>query len=93
MACRIWELLYRGNHFRTNKSAALCTNSMLYHSSQDVSYMQWYGSEFPNIIKLTQLLANVDTNNGRLVDVNSNSTIFDDQLENEASIFSSCLVC
>jgi hypothetical protein len=68
-------------------------NSMLYHSSQDVSDMQWYRSEFPKIMKLTQLLANVDTINGRLVDVNSNSTIFDDQLENEASIFSSCLVC
>jgi hypothetical protein len=83
MACRIWELLYRGNHFKTNKSAALCMNSMLYHSSQDVSDMQWYRSEFPKIIKLTQLLANVDTINGRLVDVNSNSTIFYDQLENE----------
>ncbi|MCH99019.1 hypothetical protein A2U01_0020030, partial [Trifolium medium] len=58
-------------------------NSVLYHSSKDVSDMQWYRSEFPKIIKLTQLLANVDTINGRLVDVNSNSTIFDDQLENE----------
>ncbi|MCH98335.1 hypothetical protein A2U01_0019335, partial [Trifolium medium] len=83
MACRIQELLYKGNHFRTNKSAALCMNSVLYHSSKDVSDMQWYRSEFPKIIKLTQLLANVDTINGRLVDVNSNSTIFDDQLENE----------
>ncbi|GAU40730.1 hypothetical protein TSUD_14150 [Trifolium subterraneum] len=83
MACRIQEVLYKGNHFRTNKFAALCRNSVLYHSSKDVSDMQWYQSEFPKIIKLTQLLANVDTINGRLVDVNSNSTIFDDQLANE----------
>lgn len=89
MACRIRKLLYGGNHFRTNKSAALCLNSILYHSSQDVSDLQWCRDEFPKLIKLTQLLANVDIVNGRLVDVNSNSTIFDDQIENEMRTFKS----
>jgi len=89
MACRIRELLYSGNHFRTKKTAALCLSSMLYHSSQYVYDMQWYRSEFPKIIKLTQSLANVDTIHGRLVDVNSNSTIFDDHIENEMHTFKS----
>ncbi|XP_050887264.1 uncharacterized protein LOC127092438 [Lathyrus oleraceus] len=89
MASRIWELLYCGNHFRTNKSAALFMNSMRYHSSQDVYDMQWYRNEFPKIVKLTRLLANVDTINGRLVDVNSNSTIFDDQIDQEMRTFKS----
>ncbi|CAK8570395.1 unnamed protein product [Lathyrus sativus] len=89
MACRIWELLYGGNHFRTNKSAALFMNSTRYHSSQDVYDMQWYRNEFPKIIKLTRLLANVDTINGRLVDVNSNSTIFDDEIDHQMRTFKS----
>jgi len=39
------------------------------------------------IIKLTQLLANVGRINGRLLDVNSNSTIFYDQIEHGTRMF------
>ena len=90
MTFRIWELLYGGNNFRTNKYAAV-SDAMLNHSSQNVYSMQWYQSNFPKIIKLTQLLANVGRINGRLLDVNSNSAIFDDQIEHGTHTFE-CLL-
>ncbi|KAK7310107.1 hypothetical protein RJT34_07383 [Clitoria ternatea] len=88
MACRFWELLCSGNRFRTNKSAALYLNLMFCHSSNDVDL---YENEIPKVTKLTGLLANVDAINGRLVDINSNSTIFDDQIEHEISTFKSLI--
>lgn len=69
----------------------LCRNAMLNHSSQDVYSRQWYQNNFQKIIKLTQLLANVGRINGRLLDVNSNSTIFDDQIEHGTHTFKSLI--
>ncbi|RDX93488.1 hypothetical protein CR513_24238, partial [Mucuna pruriens] len=90
MGHRFWELLYGGNHFiRTNKSSAFYVNSMFYHSSKDALNWQWYQNEFSKVKELTHLLANVDAVNGRLVDVNSNSTVFDDDIEREMCTFKS----
>nr|KYP61008.1 hypothetical protein KK1_023431 [Cajanus cajan] len=51
--------------------------------------MQWYQDEFPKVKELTDLLANVDTVNGILVDVNSNTTVFDDGIERQMCTFKS----
>ncbi|XP_061352722.1 uncharacterized protein LOC133297569 [Gastrolobium bilobum] len=89
MASRFRGLLYSGNYFRTNKCVGFYLNSMLYHSSQHVFDLQWYQNEFPRITKLADLLANVDAIDGRLVDINSNSAIFDDGIEHEMCTFKS----
>ncbi|KAL5142164.1 hypothetical protein HKD37_09G025393 [Glycine soja] len=90
MSCRFWKLLYGGNHFiRTSKSAAFYLNSMFYHSSKEALNLQWYQNEFPKVKELTHLLANVDSVNGRLVDINSNSTVFCDDVEREMCTFKS----
>ncbi|KAK7308688.1 hypothetical protein VNO77_42310 [Canavalia gladiata] len=90
MACKFRELLHIGkNQFRTNKSAVFHLKSMFHHSSNDVLDMQWYQNEFPKLTRLTHLLANVDAVSGRLVDINSNSTVFDDQVEHDMFTFKS----
>ncbi|XP_020205405.1 uncharacterized protein LOC109790630 [Cajanus cajan] len=90
MGLRLFELLYSGKHFiRTNKSSAFFLNSTFYHSSKDALNLQWYQDEFPKVKELTDLLANVDTVNGRLVDVNNNTTVFDDGIEREMCTFKS----
>ncbi|XP_027914476.1 uncharacterized protein LOC114173967 isoform X1 [Vigna unguiculata] len=90
MGCRFLELRYYGNHFiRTNKFAAFYLNSMFYHTSNDALSLQWYHNEFPKVKELTHLLANVDAVNGRLIDVKSNSTFFDDDIERDMCTFKS----
>nr|KYP63349.1 hypothetical protein KK1_017918 [Cajanus cajan] len=90
MGLRLFELLYAGKHFIiTNKSSTSFLNSTFYHSSKDALNLQWYQDEFPKVKELTRLLANVDTVNGRLVDVNSNTTVFDDGIEREMCTFKS----
>lgn len=90
MGCRFLELRYYGNHFiRTNKFAAFYLNSMFYHTSNDALSLQWYHNEFPKVKELTHLLANVDAVNGRLIDVKSNSTFFDDDIECDMCTFKS----
>ncbi|XP_019443425.1 PREDICTED: uncharacterized protein LOC109347808 isoform X1 [Lupinus angustifolius] len=89
MTCRLRKLLRYQNNFRTTKHACLYLNSMPYHSSQDVFDSQWYRNEFSKLTKLTELLANVDAINGRLVDINSNSVVFDDQTQHDMSMFKS----
>ncbi|XP_014520933.1 uncharacterized protein LOC106777725 isoform X1 [Vigna radiata var. radiata] len=90
MRCRSLELLYFGNHFiRINKFAAFDLNSMFYHTSKDALSLQWYQNEFPKVKELTHLLANVDAVNGRLIDVKSNSTLFDDDIERDMCTFKS----
>ncbi|CAJ1932578.1 unnamed protein product [Sphenostylis stenocarpa] len=90
MGRNFFELLYCGNHFiRTNKFAAFYLNSMFYHSSKDAPSLQWYQNGFLKVKELTHLLGNVDEVNGRLVDIKSNSTFFDDDIEREMSTFKS----
>ncbi|KAG4391380.1 hypothetical protein JHK82_013228 [Glycine max] len=90
MGRKFWELLYGGNHFiRPNMSTAFYLNSMFYHSSREALNFQWYQNEFPKVKELTHSLANVDAVNGRLVDINSNSTVFDDDIEREMCTFKS----
>ena len=90
MGFRFLELRYSGNHFtRTNKFAAFYLNSTFYHTSKDALSLQWYQNEFPKVKELTHLLANVDAVNGRLIDVKSNSTFFDDGIERNMCTFKS----
>ncbi|KAE9584598.1 hypothetical protein Lalb_Chr25g0279781 [Lupinus albus] len=89
MTCRLQKVLHYRNSFRTMKHACLYLNSMPYHSSQDVFDSRWYLNEFSKLTKLTELLANVDAINGRLVDINNNSVVFDDQTEHDMSTFKS----
>ncbi|KAK7407669.1 hypothetical protein VNO78_09668 [Psophocarpus tetragonolobus] len=90
MVRRFWKLFYGGNHFiRTNNSPAFYLNSIFYHSSKDALNVQWCQNEFPKVKELTILLANVDTVSGRLVDIDSNSTIFDDDIERDMCTFKS----
>ncbi|XP_027360398.1 uncharacterized protein LOC113868744 [Abrus precatorius] len=87
MACRFWEL--GKSHFRANKSSPFYLNSTFYHPPKDVLDLQWYQNEFPKVTELAHLLANVDAINGRLVDINTNSTVFDDKMEHEMGTFKS----
>lgn len=89
MGRKFWELLYGGNHFIRPMSTAFYLNSMFYHSSKEALNFQWYQNEFPKVKELTHSLANVDAVNGRLVDINSNSTVFCDDVEREMCTFKS----
>jgi len=62
---------------------------MFYHTSKDAPSLHWYQYEFPKVKELSHLLANVDAVNGRLIDVRSNSVLFDDDIEREMCTFKS----
>ncbi|XP_021769035.1 uncharacterized protein LOC110733323 [Chenopodium quinoa] len=71
---------------RTGQSVPLYLNAALQYCSVPVSEeslpLGWYDDVFPRLIKLSKLLKNVDLVDGRLVDVNDNSTVRDERLLN-----------
>lgn len=93
MAFRFLDLLHSRTHLLAKKSRVLYLNTMLCHSWEesrhDVLPSKWYENAFPRISELSQTLKNVDSINGRLVDVSSNATIVDDRIEHEMGNFKS----
>ncbi|EXC34702.1 hypothetical protein L484_020474 [Morus notabilis] len=76
-----------------NRNGALHLNSMLYHSSKESHEeplsAEWYEKAFLKMTKLVRLLKNVDSVDGRLVDVHEGSVIFDDRVEQKMHTFKS----
>ncbi|XP_023524216.1 uncharacterized protein LOC111788189 [Cucurbita pepo subsp. pepo] len=82
-------------HLNITRCAALYSNPMLYHCTEDSFDDQerlpadWYEKAFPKIKKLSSSLKNVDLIDGRLVNVNDDSTILDERIEQRMRIFKS----
>ncbi|MCD7465161.1 hypothetical protein HAX54_000712 [Datura stramonium] len=64
-----------------------------YHCSEDVQDeslpSEWYEKAFSKLTKLSHLLKNVDLVDGRLVNVNDHSRVYDESLEKNVSSFKS----
>ncbi|CAO2825531.1 unnamed protein product [Amaranthus hypochondriacus] len=69
---------------RIRKNASLRLNAALHYSSESLSerrdLLGWHDEMLPKLVELTDLLSNVDLVDGRLVDINDNSIVRDDNL-------------
>ncbi|XP_038896889.1 uncharacterized protein LOC120085101 isoform X2 [Benincasa hispida] len=85
----------RLKHLNNTRFGALQSNSMLYHcaehssADQEVLPSEWYENAFRKIKKLSCSLKNVDLIDGRLVNVNDDSTIIDELIEQRMRTFKS----
>lgn len=96
MACKHLQTLFfisRLKHLKNTRFGALQSNSMLYHcaeqssADQEVLPSEWYESASRKIKKLSCSLKNVDLIDGRLVNVNDDSTIIDERIEQKNAHF------
>lgn len=94
MACKkhVENLICTGaKYVRTKRNGTLHLGAMLYHSSmeshEEVLPFDWYKKAFPKITKLTRLLKNVDSVDGRLVDIRDGSIIIDARVEQNMHTF------
>ncbi|GMH19044.1 hypothetical protein Nepgr_020885 [Nepenthes gracilis] len=69
---------------RTMPNVASCLNAALYHSSElshgKILPVKWYQEVFPRLQKLSHFLKNVDLVDGRLINLEDNSTIRDERI-------------
>ncbi|CAK9317458.1 unnamed protein product [Citrullus colocynthis] len=96
MACKHLQRLFfisRLKHLNNTRFGALQSNSMLYHcaelssADQEVLPSEWYENASRKIKKLSCSLKNVDLIDGRLVNVNDDSTIIDERIEQKMHTF------
>lgn len=86
------DIVYGSNCLvRTNRNGVLYLNAALYHCSETSCErsppLEWYAQAFPKLTKLTQILKNVDFIDGKLVDVNDDSTVNDERLHHRMHKF------
>ncbi|GLU10270.1 hypothetical protein SLE2022_270890 [Rubroshorea leprosula] len=83
---RLVQKLPRSVNYREIRcSGVLRLNFMLYHctgeSQEEFLPYQWYEKMFPKLTRLTHLLKDVDSIDGRLVNVEDDSIIIDDRVQ------------
>lgn len=70
------------------------TSRCLYHSLKEEPQVEnlpskWYEKEYPMLLKLTHLLKDFDLIDGKLVNINDNATVFDENLLSDMHTFKS----
>ncbi|KAH7841156.1 hypothetical protein Vadar_026373 [Vaccinium darrowii] len=72
---------------------AMQINVVLYHCSEESHEenlsSEWYEKTFPKLIELTHMLKNLDSIDGRLININDNSVVIDDSLQQSIHTFKS----
>ncbi|XP_062084501.1 uncharacterized protein LOC133790759 [Humulus lupulus] len=95
MACKHVEkfICTGAKYLRNKRIEALHLDAMFYHSSkesqEELVALDWYENAFPEMMKLTRLLKNVDLIDGRLVNIRDDSIIIDDRIERKMHNFKS----
>ncbi|KAK9946043.1 hypothetical protein M0R45_011526 [Rubus argutus] len=94
MAFRHMEkVIYGAKHLIPKRNGVLHLNAMLYHCSEESRGeplpQEWYKREFPKLMKLTQLLKDVDLVDGRLVNITDGSIIVNGRAEHKMVAFKS----
>ncbi|KAF4358526.1 hypothetical protein F8388_002754 [Cannabis sativa] len=95
MACKhVEKLMCTGaKYIRNRRIEAFHSDAILYHSSkeshEELVHLDWYENAFPEMMKLTRLLKNVDLIDGRLVNIRDDSIIIDDRIERKMYNFKS----
>ncbi|CAL5440303.1 uncharacterized protein LOC114307406 [Camellia sinensis] len=89
----VQNLLYRPKHLPRKQNMAMHLRVVFYHCSEDSNeeplLSEWNEKAFPKLMKLTHLLKNVDLIDGRLVNIDDNSIVVDDYLEQSMHTFKS----
>ncbi|XP_022731561.1 uncharacterized protein LOC111286054 [Durio zibethinus] len=87
------NVLQGAKYCETKRNGALHFNSLLYHctgeSHQEFLPHEWYEKAFPKLTRLACYLKDVDLVDGRLLNVNDNSIIIDDRIEQKMNTFKS----
>lgn len=92
---RLLFVTCRLNHLNNARCGVWDSNPMLYHctddsfANQDGLPREWYENAFRKIKKLSCSLRNVDLIDGRLVNVNDDSTVIDERIEQRMRTFKS----
>ncbi|KAJ0089546.1 hypothetical protein Patl1_12763 [Pistacia atlantica] len=85
--------LQGSRYYKTKRNGAVKLTVMLYNCSGEspkefLSYA-WYEKVFPKITRLSQLFKNVDLIDGRLVNIEDDSVVIDEVVENRMRTFKS----
>ncbi|OMP14193.1 hypothetical protein COLO4_00195 [Corchorus olitorius] len=77
----------------TKRNGALHLNPVFYHctgeSHEEFLPYEWYEKAFPKLTRLAHILKDVDSVDGRLVNVNNDSILIDDRIEHKLHTFKS----
>ncbi|KAE9450459.1 hypothetical protein C3L33_17642, partial [Rhododendron williamsianum] len=75
------------------RNMAVQKNLVLYHCSEESREEnlppEWYEQTFPKLIELTHLLKNVDSVDGRLINIDDHSIVIEDSLQQSMHTFKS----
>lgn len=88
------NLLYGTKYLKIKQRGAYCSKKVfLYNSAEEpheeIFHSEWYEQAFTKATKLARLLENVDSIDGRLININDNSTITDEHIEQKMHTFKS----
>ncbi|KAM7264863.1 hypothetical protein ACFE04_002546 [Oxalis oulophora] len=90
---QLQRLLRGAKHYNFKHNGGLCASKIPYHSlsksHEELLPYESYEKAFPRIARLANNLKNVDLIDGRLVNINDDSTIFDDRIEERMRKFKS----
>lgn len=93
MALRNLQNLLHCTRYIRRRNMAMQINVVLYHCSEESHEenlpSEWYEKTFPKLIELTHMLKNLDSIDGRLININDNSVVIDDSLQQSMHTFKS----
>ena len=86
---RVQNLLHGQKYRKTMRNGGMQISTMRNSHSEEHIPFEWYDKAFPQMVKLSQLLKNVDSIDGRLVNIDDYSTVFDERIEQRMQTFKS----
>ncbi|XP_058184430.1 uncharacterized protein LOC131301934 [Rhododendron vialii] len=93
MALRNLQNLIHCTKYVRRRNMAVRKNLVLYHCSEESREgnlpSEWYEQTFPKLIELTHLLKNVDSVDGRLINIDDHSIVIEDSLQQSMHTFKS----
>ncbi|CBI20765.3 unnamed protein product, partial [Vitis vinifera] len=86
---RVQNLLHGQKYRKTMRNGGMQISTMRNSHSEEHIPFEWYDKAFPQMVKLSQLLKNVGSIDGRLVNIDDYSTVFDERIEQRMQTFKS----